>query len=159
MKHEPFSTTIGSRSKSLCRWLGIKQKLRERYYLRYCDDFIILSNNEKHLKDLIILIQEFLRKKLHLELHPNKLTIRKLSQGIDFVGYVLFSKYKLVRSRTKQRMKKRLAKGYTSYLQGTINDLELDQQLQSYLGILSHSNQHELSQTLKNAYLVRKPKL
>jgi hypothetical protein len=56
-------------------------------------------------------------------------------------------------------MKKRLAKGYASYLQGTMNDLELDQQLQSYLGILSHSNQHELSQTLKNAYLVRKPKL
>jgi hypothetical protein len=87
------------------------------------------------------------------------LTIRRLSQEIDFVGYVVFSKYKLVRSRTKQRMKKRLAKGYASYLQGTMNDLELDQQLQSYLGILSHSNQHELSQTLKNAYLVRKPKL
>lgn len=31
----------------------------------------------------------------------------------------------------------------------------MDQRLQSYLGILSHANQHKLSQALKNAYWVR----
>lgn len=34
--------------------------------------------------------EEFLIKKLQLDLHPKKLIIRKLTQGIDFVGYVLF---------------------------------------------------------------------
>uniref|UniRef100_UPI000A8490FB RNA-directed DNA polymerase n=1 Tax=Parachlamydia acanthamoebae TaxID=83552 RepID=UPI000A8490FB len=51
----------------------IKQELRERYYLRYCDDFIILSNDKNHLESLIFLIREFLIKRLQLDLHPKKL--------------------------------------------------------------------------------------
>ena len=52
-------------------------------------------------------------------------------------------------------MKKRLKKAYETYLQGKMDDVSLDQRLQSYLGILSHANQHILSQALKNAYWVR----
>lgn len=73
------------------------------------------------------------------------------------MGYVLFFKHTLVRTRTKQRMKKRLKEAYEIYLQGKIDDAGLDQKLQSYLGILSHANQHTLSQAVKNAYWVRTP--
>jgi retron-type reverse transcriptase len=133
----------------------IKQSLREKYYLRYCDDFIILSENKQHLKNLILVIREFLMNTLQLELHPKKVGIRKLIQGIDFVGYVLFERYTLVRTRTKQRMKRRLQKGHKSYLSGKIDAASMDQQVQSYLGILSHANQHDLSEAIKNAYWVR----
>lgn len=132
----------------------IKQKLRERYYLRYCDDFIILSNDDTHLKALILVIQDFLRD-FKLELHPKKVIIRTLSQGIDFVGYVLFERYTLLRTRTKRRMKKRLYEAYNTYLEGKIDTSAMDQRLQSYLGILSHANEHMLSQALKNAYWVK----
>jgi hypothetical protein len=115
----------------------IKQELRERYYLRYCDDFIILSNDKYHLESLIITIRKFLIEHLQLELHPKKLIIRKLSQGIDFVGYVLFSRYTLVRTRTKQRMKKRLKEAYRCVLKREIELVNLDQKVQSYLGILN----------------------
>lgn len=133
----------------------IKQTLRERHYLRYCDDFIILSTDEGHLNSLIFSIQKFLTKTLKLELHPKKVIIRKLGQGIDFVGYVLFEKYVLLRVRTKRRMKKRLNEAYDCYLSGKIEATSLDQRLQSYLGILSHANQRTLSQAIKNAYWVR----
>jgi hypothetical protein len=135
----------------------IKQELRERYYLRYCDDFIILYNDKSHLESLIVSIRVFLIEKLQLDLHPKKLVIRKLTQGIDFVGYLLFSKHTLVRTRTKQRMKKRLKEGYEIFLQGKIDEVSMDQRLQSYLGILSHANQHKLSQAVKNAYWIRIP--
>jgi hypothetical protein len=92
---------------------------------------------------------------LHLELHPKKVTIKKLTQGIDFVGYVLFPHHTLVRNRTKQRMKKRLFDAYGNFLDGEINGIQMDQRLQSYLGILSHADQHDLSQAIKNAYWVR----
>ncbi|MES2345776.1 MAG: hypothetical protein V4494_07565 [Chlamydiota bacterium] len=48
-------------------------------------------------------------------------------------------------------MKKRVKEAYEAYLQAS----HLDQKLQSYLGILSHANQHTLSQAMKNAYWVR----
>ncbi len=54
-------------------------------------------------------------------------------------------------------MKKRLREAYHAFLDGQINELELDQRLQSYLGILSHANQHGLAQALKNAYWSRSP--
>lgn len=133
----------------------VKQTLREPYYLRYCDDFIILSRDESHLKSLIPVIRDFLTKNLHLELHPKKVIIRKLIQGIDFVGYVLFPHHRLVRTRTKQRMKRRLGEAYENFLNGVIEDTQMDQRLQSYLGILSHANQHTLALSIKNAYWVR----
>jgi hypothetical protein len=74
------------------------------------------------------------------------------------VGYVLFSKYILVRTRTKQRMKKRLKEAYKIYLQGEIDNNDQDQRLQSYLGILSHANQYTLSVAIRNAYWIRKLK-
>ncbi len=133
----------------------IKHDLQESYYLRYCDDFIILANNENHLKSLIPIIQKFLTENLQLELHPKKLIIRKLNQGIDFVGYVLFERHILLRAQTKRRMKKRLKKAHEDYLRCKATADNLDQKIQSYLGILSHADQHTLSQTMKNAYWVR----
>ena len=133
----------------------VKQNLREKYYLRYSDDFIVLANDEIYLRDLILIIQEFLLSQLRLELHPKKLIIRKLTQGIDFVGSVLFENHVITRTRTKQRMKHRLKEAYENYLIGKIDANPMDQKLQSYLGILSHASQYTLSTALKNAYWVR----
>ena len=67
----------------------------------------------------------------------------------------LFSKYRLVRYLTKHRMKRRLKEAYVEYLNGKIEADSMDQRLQSYLGILSHTHHATLSQALKNAFWVR----
>ena len=133
----------------------VKQNIKEKYYLRYSDDFIILSNNEEYLKHLISLIREFLAKNLRLELHPKKVFISKLVSGIDFLGYVLFENHTLMRTNSKQRMKRRLNEAYENYLIGKTDATPMDQKLQSYLGILSHADQQTLSIGIKNAYWVR----
>jgi hypothetical protein len=129
--------------------------LKERYYLRYCDDFIILSDDKKSLSNCVAPIQAFLESHLKLELHPRKISLRKLSEGIDFLGYVIFLKYSILRVRTKHRLKRRLKKAHKKYRAGNIAPDSMDQRLQSYLGILSHANQNDLSQTLQNAYSTR----
>ncbi len=133
----------------------VKHVLCKPHYLRYCDDFIILSRDQHYLLCLIARIGEYLAENLQLELHPNKIILRKLSTGIDFVGYVFFAHHTLLRNRTKQRMKNRLKQTFEDFIDGTTKAATMDQQLQSYLGILSHSNQHTLSQAIKNAYCVR----
>jgi hypothetical protein len=55
-------------------------------------------------------------------------------------------------------MKWRLKEGFEKYLIGAVEATPMDQMLQSYLGILSHANQHTLSQAIKNAYWVRSGK-
>lgn len=50
----------------------VKHQLKARYYIRYADDFVILSKNKNELKTLLLRIGAFLNKELALELHPNK---------------------------------------------------------------------------------------
>jgi hypothetical protein len=57
---------------------------------------------------MIAYIGEFLSKHLQLELHPQKIILRKLSTGVDFIGYIFFAHHILLRTRTKKRMHSRL---------------------------------------------------
>ena len=110
----------------------MKHKLKVKYYLRYTDDFIILHQDENYLKELLPTIKSFLKDELKLELHPNKVFIKKLSQGIDFLGYVVLPHHRVLRTKTKRRMFKKLnAKN-----------------LQSYLGLLKHCNGYKIKQSI-----------
>lgn len=130
----------------------VKHKLRKKFYLRYCDDFIIVSHDLSELKELVPLIGSFLNDSLRLTLHPKKIILRKLSQGIDFLGYIHFLHHKLMRVSTKKRMLRRLHYAQELFFANKITPTSMDQRLQSYLGLLSHANQHNLSQAIKNAF-------
>lgn len=130
----------------------IKHKLKVKQYLRYTDDFIIVAKNKPYLENIIIPIRSFLAKKLALQLHPKKITIRKFHQGIDFLGYILLPYYRLLRNKTKQRIFSKLEKRVREYKNGIISKQTLSQSLQSYLGVLSHADAYKLSNELKNHF-------
>src|SRR5258706_5109559 len=54
----------------------IKHKLKVKYYIRYADDFVVLSGDKKYLEDLLPKIRDFLSKELKLDLHPGKVFIK-----------------------------------------------------------------------------------
>lgn len=87
--------------------LFIKQELQIKYYYRYMDDFLIISNNKSELHILKEKIKEFLQT-LHLDLHPKKQQIFPISTGIDFVGYRVFPSYVRLRSSNICRQRVRL---------------------------------------------------
>ena len=134
----------------------VKHRLREPFYLRYCDDFMLISEDSIHLKSLISPIALFLDKKLHLEIHPKKVILRKWRSGIDFLGYISFPHYQLMRTSSKKRMLRRLKEGYEDFIEEKIDEVSFDQKLQSYLGMLRHANQSFLGYDLKNMYGCRK---
>lgn len=116
----------------------VKHQLKEKYYIRYCDDFIILNKNKGHLEEIIAQVEEFLRLKLRLELHPDKVVLRKLIQGIDFLGYVVMPHYIVVRPKTKKRIFKRIALKRSQLENGKITEASFNYSIQSYMGILKH---------------------
>lgn len=130
----------------------IKNTLRIRHYARYTDDFVIVSTDKKYLEDLLVPIREYLGRSLKLKLHPKKISIRACHQGIDFLGYVALPHHKLIRAKTKRRIFRKLKSRISQYRSGLISENALSQTLQSYLGILSHANTHQLTQDLKNQY-------
>ncbi len=65
----------------------IKHQLKVKYYLRYADDFIILSNSKRSLEILVDPIEQFLKTQLCLKLHPDKIIFRKLSIKINSANF------------------------------------------------------------------------
>ncbi len=112
----------------------MKQTLGVKQYIRYCDDFVIVSSDRVHLENLIAPIRNFLKTELQLDLHPSKVSIRSWRQGVDFLGYVLLPHATVVRTKTQKRVRFRVNTDNYS----------------SYLGVCSHANAYRLSQTIRN---------
>jgi len=87
----------------------VKHELKVKYYIRYADDFVFLSQDKQELINLLQYIVVKLEE-LKLTLHPNKISIKTLASGIDFLGWVHFSDYRILRTSTKRRMLKNLSK-------------------------------------------------
>ncbi len=132
----------------------MKHVLKVKYYIRYTDDFAVVAGDKKYLEELLPLISKFLENKLALKLHPNKTIFLSICQGVDFLGYVIFPKHRLIRLQTKHRMFKKLEKLMEEYKAGNITKLNFEQSLQSYLGVLSHADTHTIREELLNKFWI-----
>ncbi len=116
----------------------IKHVLKQKYYIRYADDFVIMNRNREELVEILPKIDEFLKKQLKLSLHPDKVFIKTIASGVDFLGWVHFTKYRVLRTKTKKRMFTRLE--HTSYKPEVVC---------SYLGLLTHGNTNKLRRKIE----------
>ncbi len=114
----------------------VKQELKVKYYIRYADDFVILSEDKKYLEALLFKFKDFLNDKLHLELHPDKVYIKTYGSGVDFLGWVHFPYHRQMRTTTKKRILKNMA-GYPK-----------PQTVSSYRGVLSHGNTYKIQKQI-----------
>ncbi|MBI4155621.1 MAG: group II intron reverse transcriptase domain-containing protein [Candidatus Zambryskibacteria bacterium] len=110
----------------------MKQELRVKYYIRYADDFVILSENRKYLEELLLKIELFLRNKLYLSLHPDKVFIQTYSSGVDFLGWTHFPHHRTIRTTTKRKILKALKK------------FPQPETINSYKGLLGHGDTYRI---------------
>ncbi len=87
----------------------VKHILKAKYYIRYCDDFLIIESSREKLELYTRQLSNFLENYLLLNLHPQKVSIRKIIQGTDFLGYVSLPHYRVIRTSTKNRLLKRIS--------------------------------------------------
>jgi len=115
----------------------LKQELRIKYYIRYVDDFVILSESRKYLEDILPKLHQFLHARLRLTLHEHKVYIQTYDSGIDFLGWVHFPYHRQIRTTTKRKII-RMMNGYPKR-----------ETVQSYRGLLGHGNTHRLQKELR----------
>lgn len=127
-----------------------KCTLRERYYFRYADDFIFLHSDKSYLEKIEASVKNFVTERLRMTVHPNKIHYRKFSQGVDFVGYVLLPHYRVLRTKTKKRMFKKITGMVNKYNEDKMSELSLHQSTQSYLGLLTHCKGYQIKERLQN---------
>ena len=115
----------------------ILHQLKPNGYLRYCDDFILFSNDKRFLHDCKKQIGLFLQE---YELKFSKAEVFDTKQGVDFCGYRHFKKYVLIRKSTSKRIKRRI----TNIRKGieknwNLNLAKIEGQVASAHGVLKHA--------------------
>ncbi len=140
----------------------VKHQLKCRYYLRYCDDSVLLSRDREELLTWKDQIEKYLMDKLKLHLNQKRQKLRPVSSGIDFLGYIVRRDYMLVRRRVINNLHTKLRKyeellvkegrGFRRYgFDEEILD-RLMAALSSYLGHFRMANTYHLCLSLWNRY-------
>lgn len=111
------------------RGFGIK------YYIRYMDDVIVLSDNKEDLNRYKREFSDFLNDELRLRLN-NKTAIRPVSQGIEFVGFRIWPGYVRLRKSTSLHMKRHLKEIQEKYRNYEITFERANQTVQSYIALM-----------------------
>lgn len=134
----------------------IKEGLGWVLYVRYMDDFILISNSKQELWEALDKIQQFLEDKLHLALNP-KTKIYKSVQGVDFAGYRVFHSYLLPRKRNVKAARRRFKIISYKFRQGVMTEEEVMQRVTSFFGYMKHCDgYHTTISTLKYLNLQRR---
>ncbi len=136
----------------------VKHVLKVRHYVRYCDDMVLLFPDRCELAHWEGRVAAFLKDRLHLTLNSRR-KLRPVSDGIDFLGYVIRPDYLLVRHRVTGALRKRLIRAEETLLQWGMGQYgdghqifpwpqrmleQVSQWLNSYLGHIGKASCHNL---------------
>ena len=67
----------------------VKEKLKCKYYGRYVDDMVFIHQDKNFLLALIPKIKKYLKNNLGLDIHPKKIYLQPVRNGIPFLGVVI----------------------------------------------------------------------
>ncbi len=129
----------------------IKRSLKCEYYVRYVDDLVILSDDLSKLWLIIGNVKNFLEINLHMKLNEKKTKVKKLSDGLDFLGYFVKLNYSLVRKRVVATLKSKMC-----YLRITAHMVTIDHVLSvvnSYYGHFRRAASYHLRKDIYENHL------
>lgn len=105
------------------------------------DDTVIFGETRQELEEVLKKLTAFAKDEMKLEW--TKWSIRKTSQGVNFLGYRIWLTHKLIRKDSVKRAKKKI-KLYKKY-----NELEkLEKFKASWLGHIKWANSNHLRKKL-----------
>ena len=81
----------------------VKRDLGFKHYGRYVDDFYIIDYSKDKLLKAIPAINDFLKSKLRLSLHPRKIYLQEAKRGVRFLGSYVTPYYTKVDKRSYNR--------------------------------------------------------
>ena len=118
----------------------VKEQWGVKYYYRYADDIVVLSDSKEFLHGIHTKMVQYLAEHRRLELKPNYQIFPVEARGIDFIGYVTRHTY----CRARKRNKKALCKIVAKLRQKGLTGEEIRLRVASRLGFIVHADSKHL---------------
>jgi len=132
----------------------VKEILHCEHYIRYMDDFVILSNNKSQLWEILSQINKYLVDELHLQLN-GKTKVFPLSQGIDFLGYRQYQEFRLLRKRNVIKNKRKFRKYSRQFSDGMITFEKIHSAVQSLIGYAKWAQSYHARKNILSNIVLR----
>ena len=134
----------------------IKEKLRARFYIRYMDDFLIISHDREYLEKCMKEIIDYLTG-LRFTVNEKKTRIYPLRSGIDFLGFTfsLTATGKVlmqIRSENVKRQRRKLVRLVKRSRSGLIPREKVDESYAAWRNHASKGNSWKLLQRMDSYY-------
>lgn len=140
----------------------VKHQLKSGYYIRYCDDFVLLDKEKERLLEWREQIRKFLENRLLLALNDGREAIGRITNGLDFLGYIVRPNYILAKRRVVNHLKENLSAyqdrliskegHYTVYRYETEELRDLMATWASYMAHLKEASTCRLRKTILNRF-------
>ncbi|MBM4387761.1 MAG: RNA-dependent DNA polymerase [Deltaproteobacteria bacterium] len=121
----------------------VKERLRCKNYLRYCDDFAVFSNDREELESVLVAVSDFIAG-LRLKLNKRKTRILKTSEGVNFLGFIVFPGVTRIRGENVRRFKKRLKENREKYKAGKMSLKSVRHSFCGWIGHAMHADSYRL---------------
>ena len=125
-----------------------KEQLHAKHYLRYMDDFLIISDDREYLEKCVEKTREYMAS-LCFELNEKRTRVYPISEGIEFLGFrfqltetgkVLM----LLKSDNVKRQRRKLKRLVTKSKRGEIPKEKVDESYMAWRNHASKGNTHNL---------------
>ncbi len=121
----------------------VKDRLRVKGYVRYVDDFLVFSDNKRHLAAVREQIAGFLTT-VRLRLHPAKSVVFPVGEGIRFLGYRVLPTHRLLVKENVRQFRRRVRQMQRDYAAWRVSFAAVHQRLMSWIGHARQANTYRL---------------
>ena len=123
----------------------VKQDKQIKYYSRYCDDLVILSDSKNFLHNLKDECTAWLNDNLNLQVKENWQIFPRFNRPIDYLGYVFCDGYTLVRKDIVKKFKQKILNIKKKW--ASLSHSRIINTIMSYYGWFYHANTWNLWNT------------
>ena len=120
----------------------VHHELRPTAWARYMDDMVLLDNDCGRLREMKNALEEFATDKMRMKF--SKWSIGPISRGINFLGYRIWPKHKLLRKQSVTRAKRAIKS-----LQAKRDTDGLSRFLSAWIGHASWADTHRLFKSME----------
>lgn len=134
----------------------IKRELGCPAYLRYVDDSLLFHNDKNLLwnwkQALIIRLQQF-----RITIHEHSAQVHATTDGIPFLGFILFPTHRRLKRRKGIFYQRRLKKLVSDYHTGAIFFKQLDASVQGWINHVKHGDTWGLRRAIFSSITITPP--